>query len=100
MVAPYKDRWQARDKVEECNKFECSLGVCTVSATVHCCVRSNVLRASARRLVIGVCGGSRFARTVLWMSESAMRFRLVILGSQGKIPWKGRSYLALLVVRR
>jgi hypothetical protein len=80
-----------RDKVEECNKFECSLGVCTVSATVHCCVSSDVLRASARRLVIGVCGGSRFARTVLWMSESAMRFRLRDIGFARKDSVEGKE---------
>ena len=66
--------------MKECDESERLFRVCAVSTAVTRRVRSAVLRAGARRLVIGVYGGVRFSRTVLQVSELVMRSRLRVIG--------------------
>lgn len=100
MAAPYKDGRQVRDDVAECNESLGLFGVCPVSATVHFYVRSDVFTAGERRLVIVVCGGSRFVATVLSMSESVTRFQLRVVGFAWKPSLGGKALPCTLVRSR
>jgi len=77
--------------MKECNKPKCSFGVGAVSATVHSCVRSDMLRAGERRLLIGVYGGSRFVRTVLRVIESVTKIRFRVVGFAWKHSLMGKE---------